>query len=131
MKQNFAAVGGLLIQGAFVFSIAFFVPSLLGWTTSEDDFSAVFVGVSAAIHISCAVVGYRIAKREGGRTGLIVILTLIFGLAALLAFLVSDSPQKIHDEIVDEEIRRREIAKRAAMQRRAQLNLPGNEDGKK
>ena len=126
MKQNFAAVGGLLLQGAIVFSIAFLVPSLMGWALSDDAFSAMIVGVSGVVHISCAAVGHRIAKREGGRAGLIVILTLIFGIAALLAFLVSDSPQKIHDQLVDEETRRMEIAKRAAMQRRAQRNLPGD-----
>lgn len=115
-----------MLQAAIVFSIAFLVPSLLGWTPSDNAFSAMIFGVSGVIHISCAVVGYRIAKREGGSASLIVILTLIFGLAALLAFLVSDSAQKIHDQIVDEETRRMEMATRAAMQRRAQRNLPGD-----
>ena len=122
MKAGLAAVGGAVLQMVIVFAITVFVTRF--FHLSED---MLFAWVIVIIHVAAAIVGGRIAIREGGNTKGAVVLMLLFGLAALAAFLVSDSPQKIVNQEMEAEANRRDIAARAAMQRRASRDLPVDE----
>ena len=116
MKQSLAAGAGLIIQAVISILLSIFI--------LEDLFVSVglsvdpFLTVTATANIICAFIGSRIAHREGGNVALIAVGTLIFGLGALLAFLVSDSPQKIRDSLADQERRRVDASVEAAMRRR-------------